>query len=231
MSKITTNTTLIISLFLAVVMSSVTYAKADKKDLPKETKDGLVLKEDAEVDIAYIRPNVDWNKFKTVYFRTLIVSDEAKDATPDKPGSRRGHLGESWIIPEKDIVLMQEEFARIMTEEMVDEGFTVVDEPQAGTLVVAAEVVDIYLTAPIEKSRRSYGSSGAIYTEGGGSITIAAALADAEDNRILAYIADNRYPSQMWHKNTRVSNIADMKSLFRVWGSKLANGLNSVKTE
>ena len=91
MSKITTNTTLIISLFLAVVMSSVTYAKADKKDLPKETKDGLVLKEDAEVDIAYIRPNVDWNKFKTVYFRTLIVSDEAKDATPDKPGSRRGH--------------------------------------------------------------------------------------------------------------------------------------------
>ena len=224
------NTTIIvISVSALLLLASTAHISADKKDLPKETKDGLVLNEDAKVDIAYVRPNVDWKKYKTFYFRTLNVSDEAKDASPKQHSSRRGHMGESWIIPEKDIELMKTEFARIMTESMEDAGYTVVTEPQSDTLIIAAEVVDIYLKAPIEDSRKSYASRGATYTDGAGSMTIAAALADADEMRVLAYIADNRYPSSMWSQNTRISNVNDMKGLYRTWGKKLAKGLKKAQ--
>ena len=164
------------------------------KDPVKEIH-GMLLKEDAKVDLAYVKPDVDWKQYKTVYIRTLNVTDEAKDATPDKAAKGRGHLRDSWIIPEKDLQLMKTEFTKIMSQTMEKEGLTIVEEIGVDTLVIIPTIIDIYLRAPIEKSRSTHSGRGGVYTEGAGSMTLSAVFANGADMKVIAYAVDNKYPS------------------------------------
>ena len=216
---------IIVSTFLLIAAN--TQAKEEKP--PKEIADGLVLKEGTKADIAYVRPNVDWSKYQSVYFRQLKVTDEARDATPKHNKRRRGHLGESWVIPEKDITMMQAEFSRIMKEELADGKLKVVDTPQKDTLVIVPVIIDVYLNAPIEKTRKTHQSRGGTFSEGAGSLTIAATFGDGEDMRVLAYTVDKKYPSSVWSRNTRVQNVSDMKRVFRSWAKMLNKSLSKIK--
>ena len=218
----------LLTLTIVFLLSPFAVQAADKKP-PEQIGDGLVLKKDSKVDFAYVKPDVDWQKYKTIYIRQLSVTDEAKDATPKKKPSRKGHLGESWIIPEKDISLMQEEFTRIMKEALAKEGYQVVEQPQADTLVIVPVIIDIFLKAPIEESRKTHKSRGGTFTDGAGSMTVAASFADGEDLRVLAYAVDNKYPSSMWSRNTRIQNISDMRAVFKSWGKMLAKTLKKIQ--
>lgn len=212
-------------LISGILLASLAYS--GDKDPVKEIN-GMLLKEDAKVDLAYVKPDVDWKKYKTIFIRTLNVTDEAKDATPDRAPTGRGHFGDSWIIPEKDIQLMKTEFTRIMKESMKKEGVSIVTEIGVDTLVIIPTITDIYLKAPIEKSRTSNRSRGGVYSDGGGSMTLNAVFADGSNMKVIAYAVDNKYPSSMWSRNTRIQNISDMKRLFRSWGKMLAKSLNEI---
>ena len=217
------------SLIIAVLLLSGLMINADDEP-PKEYK-GMLLKEDAKIDIAYVRPGVDWKKFKTVYFRKLDVTAEAKDASPDNKSRSNRRMRESWIIPDKDIELIKTEFARYMEETLTKAGIKVVSEINPDTLIIVPTIIDIYLAAPIEKSRKNYTSRGGTYTEGAGSMTIGATFADGSDMHVIAYAEDNRYPSSWWQKNTRQSNLSEMRRLFRYWGKNLGKALNKVQAE
>ena len=208
------------------VLIGIVHAKDNQ---PQKEIDGMLLKEDAKVDLAYVRPGVDWKKFKTVYIRALNVTDEAKDATPDRKPKGRGHLRDSWIIPEKDIQLMKSEFTRIISESMEKGGLSIVEEVRADTLVIIPAIIDIYLKAPIERSRSSNNARGGVYTDGAGSMTLSAVYADGSSMQVIAYAVDNKYPSSMWSRNTRIQNISDMKRLFRSWGKMLAKSLSNIQ--
>ncbi len=211
---------------ISILSISINVIASD--DPPKEFN-GMLLNEDAKVDLAYSRPDVDWKKFNTIYIRELSVTDEAKDATPRRPETGRGHRRDSWIIPEKDIQIMKDEFTKRIVKAIEDSGLKVVTEIQADTLVLLPNVIDIYLTAPIEKSRDNYGARGSTFTDGAGSMTISVTFADGGTKQVIAYAVDNRYPSSMWSRNTRIQNISEMKRLFNSWGKSLAKAIKKIK--
>ncbi len=177
------------------------------------------------VNLKFTRSNIDWKKFSTIYIRELKVTDEAKDASPDSPMKRR-HSSESWVVPEEDIKMMQQEYTKLISQSLASAGYTIADSPQSNTLIIGTMVKDIYLTAPVEKSRHTYKSGGMTYTDGSGSITIDALFADGETLQVLAYIEDETFASTAWSQNTRLSNISDIKQLYKLWGELLVKGLN-----
>ena len=95
-------------------------------------------------------------------------------------------------------------------------GYTFVDTPQADTLIVAPVVMKIRLNAPIEKTRQSYSGRGRTYSQGGGSITIGAVLADGGNSEVLAQVVDHSYPSDMWRVK-RASPISPCQQAFSKW--------------
>jgi hypothetical protein len=117
-----------------------------------------------------------------------------------------------------------------MRDKLGSAGYAIVDTPGADTLVVATSVANIRLSAPIERTRRSYTSRGTVYSQGGGSITITAALADGGTGQVVAEVADSRWPnSDIWRMNTGVSNLADAKQAFSFWAKALRDRLKSVQ--
>ncbi|MFT5520345.1 MAG: hypothetical protein ACI9IA_000936 [Enterobacterales bacterium] len=217
---------------LFVLIISISTLTLFGENTPPKEVNGMILKEDAKVDLAYIRPGVNWKKYSSIYIRELKVSDEAIDATPNSSNRGRRHLRESWIIPEKDIQLMKEEFARKMIVSLEKSGMKVITDVtkvKTDTLIMLPEILDIYLNAPIEKSRESYARRGGLYTDGAGSMTIAATFADSESMQVIAYAVDNKYPTSFWSLNNRVSNIADMRRLFGYWAKNLSKALTKVK--
>ncbi len=205
-------------------------SQAKEPELPEKLDNGLLLQKDSKANIVYIRPAVDWKKYDKIYFRTLKVTDEAKDATPENYRRSAGHLRESWVIPEKDIELMRKEYAQLMQQTLVKEGLRVVETIDSSTLIIVPAIVDIFLTAPIEKSRATSRSRGDTYTETSGSITIMATFADGGTNRVLAEVMDKKFAHKMWRRNTRVQNISDMRMIFRKWGRMLADSLKKVQS-
>lgn len=210
------------SLGILLLLSVPATAQEEEIPLPE----GLVEFENAKVDFAALRPGVDWSKYKTVMVYELAVTPAARDATP-RSGKAHRYPGESWVLRDRDIEMMQEEFAEIMEKELPKGGFSFVTEPQADTLIIVPTIIDILLTAPIEDTRRTSTSRGAVYTEGAGALTIAVILADGETREIVAEGIDQRYPASanMWRENTRVFNIGDMRSIFRAWGRMLRKRL------
>lgn len=175
----------------------------------------------AKVDLAYIRPGVDWSKFKTVELYELNVTREAQDASRSGTGTRRSSR-ESWVIPDADVELMKDEFARIMQREIEKkDAFEVVAQAGSDTLIVVPTIIDIYLTAPIESTRRTQTSRGGTYTESSGALVIAIALADGETGEVIARAVDERHAVQMWRENNRVRNLAEMRQVFAAWGKQL----------
>ena len=212
----------IVKLLGVLVLLALPVTAQDHAPLPE----GLVEFENAKIDFAALRPGVDWAKYKTIMLYELAVTPAARDATPEHSSTRR-YAGESWVLRDKDIKLMQEEFAKVMEKELPKGGFSFVTEPQADTLIIVPTIIDIYLTAPIEDTRRTNMSRGATYTEGAGALTIAVILADGETLEVVAEGVDQRYPSSsnMWKENTRVFNIGDMRSIFRAWGKMMRKRL------
>lgn len=216
--NISNNIKITYRIFLTLVFSfSSIMAYAQQKNPPNTIDDGLILNENSVADLAYVREGMDLSKYKNIFLRPLTVTTEARDATPSR-GATRG----SWIIPEKDVELMEFEFAKIMTEEFEKGGFSLVDGPGKDTLIIAASIVDIFLTAPIESTRAYRGRT---FTILGGSLTIAAAFADGEDFEVLAQVVDTKRSTSYWRENTRASNIADMRRIYRSWGRSVVNKL------
>jgi hypothetical protein len=199
----------------------------DQVPIPED--EGLVELPKSRVDVAYVRPGVDWSKYKTFYVRALTVTPEAQDATPDSL-SRRSSLRESYVLEERDINELAELYLKVTRKELERKGrFKVVDQAQADSLIVVATIVDIYLTAPIERTRSS-SPRGGVYTEYGGSLTVSAALADGETGQVLARVLDRQYPHRLWRRNTRISNLADARTIFLTWARQLRSRLEDIQS-
>src|SRR5262249_42131311 len=142
-----------------------------------------------------------------------------------KPNGARTDFGESYLLRDKDVADIQDAYNKAMREVLTAGGFTFVDQPRADTLIVAAQVVNITLVSPIESTRQSYMSRGRTFTKNGGSVTMAAVLADGGSGQIIAEAIDRKYQTDMWHEDTRVRNLADARRAFHEWAQALRDRL------
>ena len=216
-------------IFFALLIGLSFSLQAEEQDLPEV--EGLVEYEDAKVDIAEIRPGTDWKKYKTIYLSRLRVTAEAIDATPAHQSGRRSP-GESWVLRDKDVQVLVDIYDEVMRDELGKRGgFEFVDEAQVDTLIVVVGIIDIYLTAPIEDTRRTSVGRGSVYTESGGALSMGAVLADGKTGLIIATATDTRYATRgFWRENTRIGNIADARQIFRAWAKNFRKRLTGFQS-
>jgi Protein of unknown function (DUF3313) len=187
---------------------------------------GLVRTTDTRSRIVYQKPGTNWSRFRTIQLMALEVPPDARDASSS--GSRRTRMRESFVLQDRDVQDLQSAFAQSVRTAMTNAGFTLVDTPQADTLVIGPMVSDITLSAPVSNTRASGRSR--VYSRGAGSISIAAVLADATTGEVLGQVASAHAPSNMWRINNRVTNMSDARQAFSQWGRQLANTLRSGNT-
>jgi hypothetical protein len=204
---------------IVALLPSLAFAATEP---PERTPDGLVRVENSRAAVAYVRPNTDWAKYKTVYISPLVIPQKVRNTAPK--GERPG-FGESFIMRDKDVAAIQKAYMDAITEEMNKSGFSVVTTEGPSTLVVASQLLNVTLNAPLESSRQNYTGRGSTWTEGAGSMAMAVVLADGESGTVVAQGADRSYSHSMWGMNTRVSNLNDARRAFRTWSRELREAL------
>jgi hypothetical protein len=209
---------------LALVAGPALDALSD--EMPS-TLNGMERVPGSRVKIAYQRPGTDWKKFRTVQIRALSIPLEVRDAAP--PGQSK-QFHESYVLGEREVEALQKAYMEIMRDKLGSAGYTVVDTPAADTLVVATNVMAIRLSAPIENTRRGYTGRSRVYSQGGGSISITAALADGATGQVVAEVADSKWPnSTFWSVNNSTTNLSSARQAFGYWANALRDRLKSVQ--
>ena len=201
----------------AVALLCATFASAAGQEPPQTLGNGLTRIPAAKVQLAYLRPGTDLSKYKTVHIQTLVVPPTVRDT---KPKGERPRIGESYLLRDQDVADIQKLYDQAFRKVFSGGGLSVVDTPQAGTLIVATEVTNITLKAPLEGTRNA-GQRQITISEGGGSISIKAVMADGGSGEVIAAVADGKYANNLWQRNTRVQNIADLSRIFSGWARAL----------
>ena len=194
---------------------------------PDVTKEGLVRDANAPARLAYIRPGVNFSKYRTIELGPLQFPMNVRDASP---GGTVRRFRESYVLRDQDVAALQEDYTRAMRDELGKAGYTFVTTRRPDTLVVAAQVLRIRLNAPIESSRLSYSGSGRTYSRGAGSIAVGAVFADGETGQVLAQVADQHVPANIWGINNSVTNRAEARRAFRKWATALRRRLGERPT-
>src|SRR5262249_11833272 len=141
------------------------------------------------------------------------------------PSGQTVHFGESYVLSDSDVETIQKAYDKTTRDELAKGGFTFVDTPQADTLVVVAQIIDIKLNAPIQDTRLGYDGRSATFPKGGGWMAIAAALADGATGEVIAEAADRKYPADIWGINNSVTNLGEARQAFASWAALLRNRL------
>jgi hypothetical protein len=186
-----------------------------------DTLEGLVKVEGGKATIAYVRPDTDWTKFKAVVIQALVIPPKVRNTAPR---GTRPNFGESYILQDKEISGIQKIYYEAFSRAFTENGFRIATEPGPGTLIVASEMLNIQLRAPIERTRQNY-MAGSTYSDGFGGMSIGAALGDGETGVVIAQVADKYYPNEQWERNNRASNTAEARRAFGMWGRDLAKAI------
>jgi hypothetical protein len=201
----------------AIALLCLTFASAAGQEAPQTLSNGLTRVPATKVQLAYLRPGTDLTKYKSIHIQRLVVPSTVRDT---KPKGERPRPGESYLLRDQDVADIQKLYDQAFRKVFTGGGFSVVDTPQAGTLIVATEVTNITLKAPLEDTRNA-GQRQFTISEGGGSISIRAAMADGGSGEVIAGVADSAYANNLWQRNTRVQNIADLSRIFSGWARAL----------
>lgn len=211
-----------LALTAAVVTSPAKVAARPSQPPPATLPGGLVHTPGARVQLAYVLPGTNWAKYKTIQLHALSIPPDVRDAR----GSNRPRHRESFLLGDSEVAALQTAYTDSMKRVFTDAGFTFVDKPQNDTLVIAAQILDIRLTAPLEQSRTGYAGRSRTYTQGAGSMKIGAVLADGQTGQVVAQVADARAAnSSFWRINNRVTNLADARQIFGDWARRLRDTL------
>ncbi|HUO87738.1 MAG TPA: DUF3313 family protein [Rhizomicrobium sp.] len=211
----------------AIAALMIIAAAADlRADEPPATRPGgLVRVDNSKVKLAYVRPGTDWSKYRSLKLEPLSIPVAVRDAAP--PSGVHKKFRESFVLGDKEVAAIRDAYDKTMRDVLGKGGFTFVETPQADTLIVAAQVMDIKLNAPIESTRYNYSGRGRTYSQGGGSVVVGAVFADGATGDVIAEAVDRSYPTpNVWRVNNAVSNLAELRQAFARWARQLRDKLN-----
>jgi hypothetical protein len=211
--------TITLSLLLACVFTTAVVAK----EKPPENWDGLERKKVKGLDNVYVRPNVVFTPYKSVMLDPTSV-EFAKNWEQNQDFRNRPTAEDMQRIKDKLAELMREEF----TQELVNNGYTVVPAPAEDTLQVRTAIIDLYVNAPDLRSDPGITKS---YTTSAGRMTLVLEARDGPTGQLLARAVDNREDDHMggtmtWTNAT--TNTADARRIIDVWAKKLRESLDRI---
>lgn len=207
---------------VALSVATVFCNTALAQQTPQALQGGLERVQASKLAFAYVRPGTNLTRYRTILLKPLIVPASVRNAASSGASPESG---ESYMLSASDVAKVQSDFAQSMHNVLGSAGYTFVTTPQADTLIVQPEIVKILLDDPVESSRQTSPGGGMTFSGGGGSITIAAVLADGASNVIIAEVMDRNYGSNVQDVNDSTSNYAQAREAFDSWAGDLRDRL------
>jgi hypothetical protein len=207
-------------LLAATMMLGCAGLSADKPAAISE--DGLVLVDNPNFAILYVRPDSDWSRYDSIYV--------AKPEIAFQRGWRASqNISDPFRITDRDENRIKEilstEIVNVYGENLTrNSTFTLVTQPTDTTLVLKPEVVDLYVTAPADSSPYQL----TILSENAGSMTIHIEVADASTGVALLRTSKRgtgRDYGDMRPQET-VKNQTEGTRLLRIWAESLRAVIN-----
>jgi uncharacterized protein DUF3313 len=197
-------------------------APAFAVDAP-QALNGLERVPNAKVALAYVKPGLDWSKYKTIQLLPLSIPATARDTAPK---GTRPDFGQTYILSDKYVAALQKAYDEVTRDELAKGGLHFVSVPQADTLVIAAQINNIQLNAPVDDVTR--GPRSATFTKGAGAMTLAAAFGDGMTGQVVAMAEDRKVSTDanIWRMNTDTGNLVEARRAFRQWASLMRERLS-----
>lgn len=194
-----------------------------KDELPAVSHDGLELRKGKEAKILYVRPGVDFSRYKRFAILECPVSFSKDWEKERSRGTNR--------VSAKDMEAMKAglsaEFLKIFTEELQGKGgYEVVTGAADDVLVLRPAIIDLEVNAIDSMSAgRSYTLS-----ESAGAMTLYLEIFDSVSGQILARAMDrqtDRGTGRIQWQNS-VTNKAEADRILRRWAGALRERLDEV---
>lgn len=192
------------------------------KEKPPENWDGLERKKVKGLDNVYVRPNVQFAPYKSVQLEPAPVEFQ-KSWEKSFDFSNRPSAEDMQRIKTKLSELMREVF----TEELVNNGYTIVDAPAEDTLVVRTAIINLFINAP---DLRDPGITRS-YTTSAGSMTLVLEARDGPSGQLLARVVDSRTndsPGGHLTWTNAATNTQDAKRMIGEWAKRLRQSLDKL---
>ncbi len=194
-----------------------------EEELPQTSHDGLVLRQGKVAKVVYVRPGVDFSRYKRIAILDCAVAFR-KDWQRDQERSGKR-------ITQKDMDAIRTglsaEFLKVFTDELQNKGgYEIVTTGAEDVLVLRPAIIDLDVTAPdtMEAGR------GYTLTESAGAMTLYLEIFDSVTSQILARAIDREASRGMgriqW--SNRVTNKAEADRILRRWASALRAAFDEV---
>ena len=194
-------------------------------DAPVEW-DGLQKTKVKGIDVAYVRPGVDFSKYGRVMMDPVQVQF-SKDWKPEKTGSHMQVSQEDRDRIQKGLAeLATKTFAETLQEK---DGYPVVTTPGPDVMRVSAALVDVYINAPdIPTAGRSR-----TYVVNAGRMTFVAELRDSETGALFARVVDQREArdNATWTWSNSVENSSEARRMVSQWAKILRTRMDAVRAQ
>lgn len=192
---------------------------------PPETWDGLEYRKTKGLDAVYVRPGIEIKVYRNLVLAPVQVAfDKDWDPNRNSRGADRRMSAEDMQEIRDE---MASEFRRVFAEELAAAGYNVVAKPLDDTLVIAAGLADVYISAP---DSMTSGSS-YTYTMNAGRMTLVMELRDGPTGQLLARVVDSYAGRQTGNATiaNKVTNSAEFRQAVTAWARRLVKGLDSLE--
>ena len=196
---------------------------ATAADQPPAEWDGLVRVDSKQIDLLYKLPGADFSGYKRVRLDPIEVEFDKNWKPNQSERSTSGRLTNTDL--EKIKTTLAEEFRKVFTEELTNNGYPVVAEDGDDVLRVSAAIVNLYITAP---DKPTAGRS-RTYTTNAGHMTLAAELRDSVTGKLMARAVDSvqARDTGTFTVTTSVTNLAGARTALSKWARVLREGLDA----
>lgn len=196
-------------------------------DADAEVIDGHLVRVDhANVELAYVDPNADYNRFTAILLTPLGV-DNVKIVQPANSLSVPGR--QDWALTDADKRRLQQDFHEAMRQQLAQKGgYTMVQAAGENVLQISAILTRIAPTAPKDDNRSRPTGRNKVFTEGGGELDVTVTFSDSMSGEVLALAKDTRSGSSLWGINNSVTNNAEVRRVFNAWGMQIRAQLDRI---
>jgi hypothetical protein len=189
--------------------------------------DGLVRIKPKRMDAVYVLPGADFRAYTKIMIDPAHV-EFRKDWLKSMNQTRRDVSGR---VTEEDaaqiLTAARSNFDDLFKAAYEKAGLTVVTKPGPDVLRLSTAVINLYLNAP-DPMQAGRSTS---YTANAGEATLVLEARDSSTGALLGRVVDRRetQDTQGLQMTTRVTNLADFRTLFARWAEISVKGLNELK--
>ena len=192
------------------------------------TVDGLHRVDNSLMALAYMKPDMDLRGYTAIMLDPASVSYQ-KDPQGRRRNSLPGEGSSNFALTRSQMENLKSLFHEAVVDALADDGaYRIVEAPGPNVLRVSADLLDLIVRAPTERTGRSQ-----TFVASYGEVTLLVEARDSESGEILARAADRMDPTRgMGMELVAVSRTfvrSDVQRLFEYWAGIMRERLDELR--